>query len=169
MDHVVAVLALDHRVQPWRGAYLFDVAGADLHVGAGQTALHNVGGILLETQLGDLLQKGVIDGQADLVGPLLQNFRNCIVSVRVVHNFDRLIFDFFKDLQLLRVQFRAGNQNFDHAQAVPVNAELVEPLKDFREYKKFLARTLAFQHLLDDVRAVLVHGEPKNLAFQISI
>lgn len=91
-----------------------------------------------------------------LVRPVGHDLGDCIVAERVAYQVHDVFRDAAHQALLLVGILGLGDQNFDDAETISVEAELNKMLGDLNEHKARLLIEPAAQQFLDDMRALQI-------------
>jgi len=153
-------------MEAFRLTYLTDVFRLCFGVRVLETFLDNRGRVLLNAQLTQLCDELIKNDLARLCVPNSHNLGDRVVAERVGNEFDDFPRETIHQTLALLEAFRFRDKDLNNAEAVAVHAEFIEMVKDLFEYKVLLAsfEALAAEHLLDDMRSILILGQFKDSA-----
>ena len=91
--------------------------------------------------------------------PLLDDLAYRVVAIRIRDKFDEVLGDLVDNPLLLARSFGQSDDYFDNAQAVLVQAEVIQLSVNLIEYEGlfFLVKALALKNFPDDMRALLIN------------
>ena len=138
---------------------LLDVRRPETFRSRFQTALNNVRAVLLCTQSGQLPDEALINRNAFFAPPLGDDLCDCVVTISILAQLNRLAPDPFQNLSTQLSVFHSFNEDFDNTKTVFVYAQVTNLLSDFRVHKLDLVRQkcIALQYLLHHMSALLIH------------